>query len=107
MHTILIEYAASNIAGLDLSTVQAGDLLQLMGAFGISNFITGMALILTGWKSRQLALYLMVIIPAAYLVEGLALRFNTANYAPTRAAWGGLHDCLPDHTRCLTLEEKK
>jgi len=37
MHTILIRYAATNIAGLDLSTPQAGDLLVLMGSFGISN----------------------------------------------------------------------
>ncbi len=28
MHTILLEYAALNIAGLDLSTSLAGDLLQ-------------------------------------------------------------------------------
>ena len=41
MHTLLINFAATNIAGLDLSTSQAGDLLQLMGAFGISNYISG------------------------------------------------------------------
>ena len=70
MHTFLLRFAAANIAGLDLSTVQAGDLLQLMGAFGISNFITGTALILVGWKARELALILLGVIPAAYLVGG-------------------------------------
>ena len=48
MHTNLLNFAASNIAGPDLSTAQASDLLQLMGAFGISNYITGIALILVG-----------------------------------------------------------
>jgi hypothetical protein len=37
MHTVLLDFAAANIAGLDLSTSFAGDLLQMMGAFGISN----------------------------------------------------------------------
>ena len=41
LHTILLEHAATNIAGLDLSTPLAGDLLQMMGTFGISNYITG------------------------------------------------------------------
>ena len=56
MHTMLLDFAAANIAGLDLFTIQAGDLRQLMGSFGISNFITGITLILLGWKARELAL---------------------------------------------------
>jgi len=90
MHTILLEYAASNIAGLDLSTSQAADILMLMGSFGISNYITGLALILTGWKSRELALILLGVIPAAYLVGGIAIRFYSAPYTITGADWGGI-----------------
>jgi hypothetical protein len=89
MHTILIRFAATSIAGLDLSTFQAGDLLVLMGSFGISNYISGLALILMGWKSRELAWIMMGVIPAAYLVGGLAIRFYSADLSNTQAAWGG------------------
>ena len=89
MHTILIRYAATNIAGLDLSTSQAGDLLVLMGSFGISNYISGLALILMGWKSRELAWIMLGVIPAAYLVGGLAIQFYSADFAISQSAWGG------------------
>lgn len=90
MHTLLLEFAASNIAGLDLSTSQAADLLQLMGSFGISNYITGITLILLGWKARNLALILLGVIPAAYLVGGVATRLYSAAYSSTQANWGGI-----------------
>ena len=89
MHTVLIRYAATNIAGLDLSTSQAGDLLVLMGSFGISNYISGLALILMGWKSRELAWIMLGVIPAAYLVGGLAIQFSSADFAISQSAWGG------------------
>jgi len=88
-HTLLLEFAAVNIAGLNLSTNQAADLLQLMGAFGISNYISGIALILVGWKARELAWILLGVIPAAYLVGGIAIRTYSAGYSSTQAAWGG------------------
>jgi len=90
MHTFLINFAATNIAGLDLSTSQAADLLQLMGAFGISNYISGVALILVGWKSRDLALIMLGVIPAAYLIGGLTIRFNSSGFSQTQAGWGGI-----------------
>ena len=89
MHTILLEYAALNIAGLDLSTPVAVDLLRLLGAFGISNYLTGIMLILTGWKARPLALAMLGIIPVAYVLGGVGIRANIAAYAPSQAAWGG------------------
>ena len=89
MHTFLIRFAATKIAGLDLSTSQAGDLLVLMGSFGISNYVSGIALILMGWKSRELAWIMLAAIPAAYLVGGLAIRFYSADYAISQSAWGG------------------
>jgi hypothetical protein len=89
IHTIVLEFAALNIAGLDLSTPLAGDLLQLMGTFGISNYLTGMMLILIGWKARPLALAMLGIIPVAYLVGILGIKANSAAHAPSQAAWGG------------------
>ena len=90
MHTILLEYAASNIAGLDLTSSEAIDLLRLMGSFGISNYITGMMLILLGWKARSLALAMLGIIPAAYLVGAVGIKINSAANAPTGGNWGGI-----------------
>jgi hypothetical protein len=89
MHTVLLDYAATNIAGFDLSTSIAGDLLQQMGAFGISNYLTGIMLILIGWKARPLALVMLGVIPAAYAIGYAAIKINSAPYAPTQAAWGG------------------
>ena len=90
MHTLLLEYAAGNIAGLDLSSSVAVDLLQLMGGFGISNYITGVMLILLGWKARPLELTMLGVIPAAYLIGTAGIKFNTTAYAATEGAWGGL-----------------
>ena len=42
IHTVLLEYAAINIAGLDLTNA-ANDQLRLLGTFGISNWITSAA----------------------------------------------------------------
>ena len=89
MHTVLLDYAATNIAGFDLSTSIAGDLLQQMGAFGISNYLTGIMLILIGWKARPLALVMLGVIPAAYAIGYAAIKINSAPHTPTQAAWGG------------------
>jgi len=89
MHTILLDFAATNIAGFDLSTSLAGDLLQMMGAFGISNYLTGAMLILLGWKARPLALIMLGFIPIAYAIGIAGIKLNSAAYAPSQAAWGG------------------
>ena len=89
MHTLLLEYAATNIAGLDLSTSLAGDLLQLLGTFGISNYVTGVMLILIGWKARPLALTMLGVLPVAYVLGLVGIRVHSVGYAPSQAAWGG------------------
>ncbi|MGB5844061.1 MAG: hypothetical protein WBG94_06435, partial [Anaerolineales bacterium] len=81
MHTILLDFAATNIAGFDLSTSLAGDLLQQMGAFGISNYLTGIMLILIGWKARPLALIMLGFIPVAYAIGIAGIKVNSAPYA--------------------------
>ena len=89
MHTIALEYAATHIAGFDLSTSLAGDLLQIMGVFGISNMVTGMMLILIGWKARPLALAMLGVLPLAYAIGVAGIKINSAAYAPSQASWGG------------------
>ena len=101
MHTILLDYAATNIAGFDLSTSLAGDLLQLMGTFGISNYLTGIMLILIGWKARPLALIMLGFIPIAYAIGVAGIKANSAPYAPSQAAWGGTTFMLVYMAVCL------
>lgn len=94
IHTILLDFAATNIAGLDLTTSLAGDLLQQIGVFGISNTLTGIMLILIGWKARQLALIMLGVIPAVYTIGFVAIKINSAPYAPSQATWGGAKPML-------------
>ena len=65
-HTVFLEYAAENIMGLDLA-VARNDQLLLMGTFGISNYLTGIMLILIAMKARNLVQYVFLIIPASYI----------------------------------------
>jgi hypothetical protein len=90
MHTIRLEHAAANLAGLDLSSTVAVDLLRLMGIFGISNYITGVMLILLGWKARPLALIMLVVIPIAHFIGAVGIKFNTASYPASQADWMGV-----------------
>lgn len=101
LHTLLLEFAATNIAGLDLSTSQAADLLRLMGTFGISNYITGITLILLAWKARHLALIMLGVIPAAYLVGGIATNLHSAEYIQSQANWGGIPMMLGYMAVCI------
>jgi len=89
MHTFLLLYSSVNIAGLNLSTSQAADLLHLLGAFGISNYISGVMLILVAWQARPLALIMLGVIPTAYIIGGAAIILSSANYPHTQANWGG------------------
>lgn len=89
MHTIVLNYSATNIAGLDLSTSTASDQLRLLGAFGISNFETGVVLILIGLYARPVALAMLGFIPLVYLIGYFGIRVNIASYAPSTANWGG------------------
>lgn len=93
MHTILLKYAALNIAGFDLSTSLAGGLSQQMGAFGISNYLTGIMLILIGWKTSPLALVMLGVIPVVYIIGAIGIKINSADYAPSQAAWVGQCRC--------------
>ena len=89
VHTVFLEYAAGTIAGLNLTLPNAVDQLQLMAAFGASNFITGGALIMTGLYFRKGAYFLLGITPASYMIMIFSLRFYRTGYEASQANWGG------------------
>jgi uncharacterized membrane protein YphA (DoxX/SURF4 family) len=89
MHTVVLPYSATHIACLDLSGPTAPDLLRLLGLFGISNYITGATLILTGLYARPIALVLLGLIPAFYGLGLLTIHAAMNPYPPTTAQWGG------------------
>ncbi|CAM8625931.1 hypothetical protein MCEMIH22_00322 [Candidatus Methylacidiphilaceae bacterium] len=89
MHTVVLPYSATHIACLDLSGPTAPDLLRLLGLFGISNYITGATLILTGLYSRPIALVLIGLIPAFYGLGLLTIHAAINPYPPSTAQWGG------------------
>ena len=62
----------------------------MMGTFGISNYLTGIMLILLGWKARPLALGMLGVIPVVYGIGMVAIKINSAPYPHTQAAWGGI-----------------
>ena len=89
MHTVVLPYSATHIACLDLSGPTAPDLLRLLGLFGISNYITGATLILTGLYARPIALVLLGLIPAFYGLGLLSIHAAMNPYPPSTAQWGG------------------
>ncbi len=95
MHTVALEYAALNIAGLDLTTSTAADQLRLLGTFGISNWITGVTFILIGLKAKQISLHIMGLIPVAYVLSMIAIRVNSSGYTETTADWDGIYMMIP------------
>jgi uncharacterized membrane protein YphA (DoxX/SURF4 family) len=89
MHTVVLPYSATHIASLDLSGPTAPDLIRLLGLFGISNYITGATLILTGLYARPIALVLLGLIPAFYGLGLLSIHAAMNPYPPSTAQWGG------------------
>jgi uncharacterized membrane protein YphA (DoxX/SURF4 family) len=89
MHTVVLPYSATHIACLDLSGPTAPDLLRLLGLFGISNYITGATLILTGLYARPIALVLLGLIPAFYGLGLLTIHAAMNPYPSSTAQWGG------------------
>jgi hypothetical protein len=96
VHTVLVEYAAVFIMGLDLSVIRDNQLF-LLGVFGISNFITGTFLILIALKARELVPYVLLMIPAWYLV-GMAVISRTVI---PQAALGGVPMMLGYFIICI------
>ena len=62
VHTVALEYAAANIAG-----VTDVDAIFLLRTFGISNYLTGALFILIALKAKELAPYVLALIPLCYV----------------------------------------
>lgn len=75
LHTFQIQWAAMVFAKLDLSFAKS-DQLFLLGIFGISNFLTGTIYILISQKAKNLAPYVLGLIPLAYLTGLMGLRLS-------------------------------
>ena len=90
MHTILLDYSATHIAVLDLTTSTARDQLKLLGAFGVSNLETGVAMILVGLFARKIALAMLGAIPLVYAIGYFTIRYNSEDTAPSTSHWGGV-----------------
>lgn len=67
MHTFLLRWSGVHVAGFDPVTTPS-DQFFMLGAFGISNFLTGVLYLLISRKARGLSPYVLAIIPATYLL---------------------------------------
>lgn len=101
MHTFKLEYSALHIAKLNLATPEASDLLRLLGVFGVSNFITGIMLILIALKARGIALFMLLVIPVIYTMGMLLIKWNSVDYAASQATWGGMTPMLVYLAICI------
>lgn len=72
LHTFFVHWADATFAHLNL-TVNGQDQLTLLGAFGISNLLTGALYILISRRARHLATVVLILIPVAYAVGLLGL----------------------------------
>lgn len=75
LHTINIQWAVTTFAKLDLSSAR-NDQLFLLGIFGISNLLTGALYILISQKAKNLSAYILGIIPLAYGVGLIGLKYS-------------------------------
>ena len=71
-HTFNVRYSAEHLAGIELLS----DSLVLMVAFGISNFITGFIYLLVAWKAKELAPYILFVIPLSYALGRMGMNYQ-------------------------------
>jgi hypothetical protein len=73
LHTFFVDRVAKAFARLNLSTARQ-DQLTLLGAFGISNLLTGAIYLLISLEAPRLAAWVLLAIPCAYLLGFLGVR---------------------------------
>ncbi len=71
-HTFRVRFAAANGAEIE----PLPDSLFLLGAFGISNFLTSFLFVLILWKARHLVPYVLAIIPVSYFLGAVGMRLQ-------------------------------
>jgi len=97
LHTFFVNWAVRTFAKLDLSVARQ-DQLTLLGAFGISNLLTGAIFILVSIEASPLAAYVLLATPCAYVVGVAGMR--TAGVRP-RSAFYGRHFMMAYLVVCL------
>lgn len=97
LRTYAVRYAADTFAHLNL-TAAANDQLTLLGAFGMSNFLTGILYLLISCKAKELSPYVLVIIPISYLAGIIGLRLNGVR---GQAAFSGQYFMIAYFAVCL------
>lgn len=85
LHTFFVEWAGRTFARLDLSAARQ-DQLTLLGAFGISNLLTGTIFVVVGMKAPALAEYVLLAIPCAYVIGAIGVR--ASGVRPKSAFYG-------------------
>lgn len=85
LHTFLVSWSAKTFARMDLSVARQ-DQLTLLGAFGISNLLTGVIFILVSIKAGPLSDRVLLAIPCAYAVGFIGIR--TSRVKPRSAFYG-------------------
>jgi len=73
LHTFFVNWAVRTFAKLDLSVARQ-DQLTLLGAFGISNLLTGVIFILISIDAAPLSECVLLTIPCAYAVGVIGMR---------------------------------
>lgn len=87
MHTFNIWWASENIAQM----TQTADTMHLMITFGITNFLTGFIYIVIGLKAKDVAPYILVLIPIAYLIGIISGETTGVNAMGGETAWNGMY----------------
>jgi hypothetical protein len=83
--TFFVNWAVATFARLDLSVARQ-DQLTLLGAFGISNLLTGLIYILISRKSKQLSNTILLMIPCAYAIGEIGMKVSRVT--PQSAFYG-------------------
>lgn len=87
MHTFNIWWASENIAQM----TQTADTMHLMITFGISNFLTGFIYILIGVKAKDIAPYVLILIPISYLLGIISGHTTGVSEMASSTAWNGMY----------------
>jgi hypothetical protein len=73
LHTFFVNWAVRTFAKLDLSVARQ-DQLTLLGAFGISNLLTGAVFIMIGIEAAPLSEFVLLTVPCAYAIGVIGMR---------------------------------
>ena len=87
MHTFNVWWASENIAQM----TQTADTMHLMITFGASNFLTGFIYVLIGLKAKEIAPYVLILIPVSYLLGIISGHTTGVSAMSSETAWNGMY----------------